>query len=97
MNFEEIKTKWNWGPIRGCPGRYVWRENDKNIAPSEIVGEATRFEDFRVEKAADAVVVGRIKDGGLISYRRSDGSYLHTLNTAEGFERKLTQLGIKLS
>ena len=28
-------------------------------------------------------------------YRRDDGRYLHTLNTPDGFERKLRQLGIK--
>ena len=32
----------------------------------------------------------------MISYKRDDGSFLHTLNTEEGFERKLKQLGIDL-
>lgn len=31
----------------------------------------------------------------LISYARADGSYCHTLGTAEGFARKLAALGIK--
>jgi hypothetical protein len=96
MNFEELKSKWNWSPIRNCPGRFVWRGNDKSISPAEVAGEEVLFIEFEVEKAADTVVVGRINGGGLISYRKPDGTYLHTLNTVEGFERKLAQLGISL-
>jgi hypothetical protein len=44
--------------------------------------------------AKDPVIVTALDDGGLISYRKADGTYLHTLNTREGFERKLRQLGI---
>jgi hypothetical protein len=42
------------------------------------------------------VVVTPLIVGGLISYRRPDGTFLHTLNTAEGFARKLSDLGIEL-
>ena len=52
--------------------------------------------EYRVEAAKDAVLVVELDDGGLISYHRADGSFLHTLNTTEGFRRKLTQLGIDL-
>jgi hypothetical protein len=33
------------------------------------------------------------EDGGLISYRKPDGSFNHTL---EGLDRKLRQLGIRM-
>ena len=95
MNFEELKSKWDWSPILNCPGRFVWRGNDKNISPEEIVGAEIELNEFQTEKAKDMVIVGRIIDGGLISYRKNDGTYLHTLNTIDGFERKLTQLGIR--
>ena len=42
----------------------------------------------------DPVIVTPFDDGGLISYRKADGTFLHTLNTREGLERKLRQLGI---
>jgi hypothetical protein len=99
MNFEEIKSRWSWTAIRNCPGRFLWRENDKNISPEEILGNKIQLSEFQVdqvERAKDTVIVGRIIDGGLISYRKIDGTYLHTLNTVEGFERKLAQLGIEL-
>jgi hypothetical protein len=44
----------------------------------------------------DAMSV-RCADGGLISYARSDGSFVHTLATPEGFARKLAALGIDLA
>lgn len=49
-----------------------------------------------IEAAKDTVLVAPFADGGLISYRRNDGSVLHTLNTSEGFARKLADLGIPL-
>ena len=36
-----------------------------------------------------------VKGGGLISYARSNGTFVHTLNTLQGFERKLGQLGLR--
>ncbi len=42
----------------------------------------------------DPVVIVQLPDGGLISYRKPDGRYLHTLATPEAFERKVRQLGI---
>ena len=95
MNFEELKSRWNWSPIRNCPGRFIWRESDKNVSPETVVGDGIVLNEFQTEKAKDSVIVGRIFDGGLISYRRKDGTYLHTLNTVDGFERKLAQLEIK--
>jgi hypothetical protein len=47
-----------------------------------------------VAVAKDPVMVAPLSDGGLISYRKPDGAYIHTLNSREGFERKLQQLGI---
>jgi hypothetical protein len=46
--------------------------------------------------AKDPVVVAVFVDGGLISYRKLNGTYVHTLNTRDGLERKLQQLGIEL-
>jgi hypothetical protein len=43
----------------------------------------------------DPVIVAEFEDGGLISYRKPDGSFIHTVNTSEGLDRKLRQLGIR--
>lgn len=96
MNFEELKSKWGWRPIRNCPGRFILSGREFNVSLEEIVGPDANSSEFQVKRARDTVVVVPISDGGVISYRRNDGSYLHTLNTVAGFERKLIQLGIKL-
>ena len=96
MNFEELKARWPWRAIHNCPGRFILSAGDKNISPEDLAGAGIRFSEFQVEKARDTVVVGPFDGGGLISYRKEDGSFRHTLNTAAGFERKLRQLGIKL-
>ncbi len=96
MNFAELRSRWNWSAIPNCPGRFILRENGISLSPEDIVGPDTQLNEFQVENARDTVVVGRIGNGGLISYRRKDGTYIHTLNTVAGFERKLTKLDIRL-
>ena len=50
---------------------------------------------YRVQTARDPVLVVEFENGGLISYLREDGTLMHTLNTLEGFHRKLRQLGVE--
>jgi hypothetical protein len=85
-----------WSPFRHCPGRFVLTGGPQTSPPEELLGTAQPLPVFQVPAARDAVVVGTLEDGGVISYRRTDGTYVHTLNTAQGFERKLQQLGIML-
>jgi hypothetical protein len=96
MRFDELKAKWNWKPMHHCPGRYILGDADGILSPKDLLGHEIQLSEFRVDKARDIVVVARLGDGGLISYKRIDGMYLHTLNTVAGFERKLLQLGIEL-
>ena len=63
--------------------------------PEDIVPGATGRSEHVCGAAKDPVIVTPFEDGGLISYRKADGTFLHTLNTREGFERKLRQLGIR--
>ena len=77
----------------------------EDIVPGAIGGsehvcgaavEQMQYGRERLTRAAkDPVIVTPFEDGGLISYRKADGTFLHTLNTREGFERKLRQLGIR--
>ncbi len=62
--------------------------------PDEIVQDANGSEHVSAA-AKDPVIVTPFEDGGLISYRKADGMFLHTLKTREGFERKLRQIGIR--
>jgi hypothetical protein len=95
--FEELKRGGGWVPIRGCPGRFILRGGPVSLRPEELLGPDCEPKEFRVAGALDVIVVAQFVGGGLISYRKADGTYLHTLNTEEGFERKLAQLGISLT
>jgi len=81
-----------WRPIPNCPGRLALPLSDQS--PQELLRSALPVRECHSAHARDAVLVTVLPDGGLISYRRADGRYLHTLNTIDGFRRKLEQLGI---
>jgi hypothetical protein len=92
MTFHQLKANRPWKAIRDCPGRYVLPPTDETVA--DLVGADAGTREYRLATARDPIVVAAIVGGGVISYRRSDGRYTHTLNTSEGYARKLDQLGI---
>jgi hypothetical protein len=98
ITFQQLATAWTWRPIPNCPGRFVLaHEGQALLSPKDLAGADTMFSTFHVSTARDAVVVGQFDGGGLISYHRRDGTFVHTLNTSDGFARKLQQLGIVLT
>ena len=62
----------------------------------DLLGADASIQRANSSKAKDTVIIACLEDGGVISYSRLDGSWLHTLNTEEGFERKLRQLVFRL-
>jgi hypothetical protein len=82
-------------PIRGCPGRFHLRGADRS-SPGHLTGGLAVVERHRSPQAADPVLIVRLRDGGLISYEKPDGTFVHTLGDPDGFARKLAQLGIPL-
>ncbi len=95
MTYASIQSAGSWRPLRHCPGRSIW-EGASDRRPSDLVGAVVAVRVFRVPTAADPVHVAPLDEGGLISYEKADGRFVHTLNTPEGFARKLEQLGIRL-
>ena len=96
ITFDELAAKWELKPIHNCSGRFVIRTPTVNLSPRELLGAEVEIQTFNVAAARDTVLVARLRGGGLISYRRMDGTHLHTLNTIEGFERKLLDLCIEI-
>ena len=92
-DFDLLFRQHSWVPIRNCPDRFGLATGPVPDSPAALVGDLRALE-FRVQTARDPVVVVAFQGGGLISYRRTDGRYVHTLNTTDGFARKLAQLGI---
>ena len=92
--FSQLHAEWPWRPIPNCPGRFVLATGPSRVAP-ELLAPGAAFVEHRVAGAPDPFVVARFADGGLISYRKPDGTYVHTLNDRDGLQRKLAQLGIE--
>jgi hypothetical protein len=94
ITLDQLMAEWNWRPIRNCPGRYVLQDVRPDLSIKDLLGSDAEVRTFHVDGARDEVLISFLDTGGVISYKRADGSYLHTLNTQEGFERKLLNLGI---
>ena len=92
-DFTELLQRHSWRPIRACPGRFQLVGPQPTL--TDLLGAEARVRTQRVPNAPDQVAVCALSGGGTISYLRADGSWLHTLNTPEGFARKLAQLGIE--
>ena len=96
MTFEELYLKWEWKPIRNCPGRYTLVTTDRFLPVQVLIGDpGCEIREYSSPQANDLVLVFAIQDGGIISYKRKDGTFTHTLNTSTGFLRKVAQLGIE--
>lgn len=96
MTFEQVRTRWPWRPIRNCPGRFVLPRQEEPLSFTTLLGMPCSPHAFISPVAKDRVLVWSLQNGGLISYEQPDGHFIHTLNTHEGFNRKLRQLEITL-
>lgn len=96
MTFDELLVRRQWKPITNCPGRFVLVTSDRFLTVETLLAGDCKPRTFTSVAAHDPVIVVALKDGGVISYARQDGSFVHTLNTPDGFARKLAQLGITL-
>jgi hypothetical protein len=94
MNFETAMELGDWVPIRECPGRFVLRGVSPTLSITRLLGDGVHVQMFHSPRARDTVFVVCFEDGGTISYRQANDSWLHTLCTEDGFRRKLEQLEI---
>jgi hypothetical protein len=83
-----------WKPIRGCPGRLVV-DGLSERSVEELAGLISPASPRTSNVARDPILAVQLPDGGLISYVKPDGRYLHTLATPDAFERKVRQLGFE--
>ncbi len=91
----DLLNDYEWRQIPDCRGRFALAEPQPNLSITDLLGEDCRPREIRSVMARDTILVIPLEDGGVISYQREDGTCLHTLNTPEGFRRKLRDLGIE--
>lgn len=96
MTVRELLEQRTWKPIRHCPGRFVLVTDDRRVSLDQLLGSGHALQVEKTDRASDTVLVAPLEDGGVISFARADGTLVHTLNTPDGFRRKLTELAIPL-
>ena len=92
MNFAALLEKYDWKPIYGCPGRYILKSHN-TVTPAQLAECAVPVAPVRSASVPDPVIIIKIEGGGIISYCKKRGQYLHTLADEDGFFRKLSMLG----
>ena len=98
LNFAKLFELYSWKEIKNCPGRYVLSKTDNRrlcfIPPKELLNNQILIQIFTSEICRDAIYIGKYVDGGLLSYEKSDGTFVHTLNNLSGLTRKMSHLNI---
>ena len=94
VEFDELKKRYSWKPIYGCPGRFVLKNSGKGLTLEDLAGDCCPARLVKSTSVPDPVLVLKIKNGGLISFCKKNGIQVITLNTEEGFLRKITMLGL---
>jgi hypothetical protein len=92
MRFDTLLAMLAWSAIPNGPGRYVLKTDRTRIPPEKLVGDGAVVRILRSPHAADPIELVMLEDGAVLSYRKPDGHYVHTLNTSDGLARKLVQL-----
>jgi hypothetical protein len=91
--FEKVFATGDWKPIRNCPGRFQQIGGRSETPVEKLVEGENPVIELSTEIVSDKVLTVEFADGGgIISYVKDDGKFIHTLNTKEGFGRKLDQL-----
>ncbi len=96
MTVAELRARWGAREIRDCPGRAILG-CPSALGPGALLGseiQPSRYEGLPT--ARDLVYIAALEDGGLISFLRPDGAWVHTLNTPSGFRRRLARFQLEL-
>jgi hypothetical protein len=101
VSFDHLFQLYSWKEIPNCPGRYVLSKQDhrrlETVTPTTILDNQVPVEIFASEVCRDRVHVAKFLDGGLLSYEKSDGTFVHTLNNLSGLARKMKHLNIQFT
>jgi hypothetical protein len=106
---QRLRDLWSWHEIRGCPGRFIVSKLGDDVPPEfiiqRLISASSSGEEHSSVRTAkfprtdqDDVFVAVFLDesgGGLITFCKRDGHFVHTLNEPNGLERKLKGLGLE--
>ena len=91
-----------WKEIRNCPGRYTTRRRDLARWPPErllaaALGAAAPQTGLWRHRSGSKDAIHAVRfagGGGLLTYARADGTFVHTFNSESGLLRKIAALRV---
>ena len=93
LALERIYQREQWRPIPGCDGRYVYRGPRRSSVLENEPHKLVRLRE--ASESEDGIVVGLLRGGGgVLSYEKFSGVFVHTLGTASGLIRKVAALNM---
>ena len=95
MKIEDLLKRFQWEQIPNTNGRFTLNRAEPPRSIAELVdSQETEIKQYPSAHQQELIFVVELEDGGLISYLRKDGSFIHTLNSQNMFKRKQWELGI---
>lgn len=95
MTVAELLRRWDWEEMTSTPGRFRLVHPGPQPPVAELLGADVPLRTVESVASPDLIVLAEFEDGGLISYKRGDGTWVHTLNTLARYRRRLWELGIE--
>jgi hypothetical protein len=92
ITFDSVLARWPWRPIANCPGRWVLCGTEGDLTPEAVLGEPATPIELHSATTPDTIFVVHFERGGLLTFQKANGVYVHTLNTPEGLARRLQRL-----
>ncbi|WP_013627194.1 hypothetical protein [Rubinisphaera brasiliensis] len=89
----EVLAKGTWERMDGDQVRWVWK-GDRNVSPRDLLGEQADLQLFPSVSGSGSIAICVLDDGGLVSYEREAGQWLHTLNGVSAFRYKVYELNV---
>lgn len=94
LSCTEVRSQGSWDRMDGKEIRWQWT-GPKNIPLNDLLKQSIKTHPFpSVTNPEETIHLCKLADGGIISYNLETGHWLHTLNTATSFRRKIFELNL---
>jgi hypothetical protein len=94
LGVRELMARFSWEQMSGQQGRFVLADASDPPSLGALTGDGVPSRRVPSISGGDEIHLVPFDDGGLISYLRENGQWLHTLNTPRAFKRRVWDLGL---
>ncbi|QDT29605.1 hypothetical protein [Gimesia panareensis] len=95
MKVADLLERFQWKKIPDTQGRFTLPQSQAQLSVEDLIGtDEVEIKQHPSAHPEEVIHIVELEDGGLISYQRQNGTFLHTLNSENMFKRKQWELGI---